>query len=1701
MTASPHAVEDHENSRPGLGGISNVPTSNNVASTISTGGAGTTFEHQVSAAFLASVLTQTFIPVFSSAVATKLHLQVGRLQWKTDDFVVEALEQGTVRRLLAAQVKRTFTLGESNEDCREVFSAAWSDFRNHNLFNPDADALVLIVHLGTNRLLGDFAWLLQQARTAISLDDFKQRLVGAGTLNKRSKEDYELVTKIISSESGAAPSEYDLWAFLRCFHVLSYDLTSSGAKDEASIKSLLAQLATEGDPAAAAATTWQELKGLTSVGAGTGASYGRSDLPASIQARHRIVGVTEHQAITAIRAHSDIVLARVADHGTGGLLFSRIEAAAAAAQALAHSPITIVVGPAGSGKSMLAKHLIRSLTANEFTMAFSAEEFTAPHINQVLTNAQVGVNWSTLCSLLALHPAKIILLEGLERLLESDQRGALNDLINTAVTDPSFRLVLTCRDYHAQTVEWVMVRPAHVSLKQVVVPELTDVELDQAAQKFPTLVSPLSAPALRRLLRNPFMLNQAAMIEWQHGDSLPQNERALRERLWRMVIRRDDHPRDGLPTRRASMLTNIALARARSLKPFVEVPKSDEAAVTALAVDNLISFDSSRTKAAPAHDVFEDWALIEWLHVEFDRYEHDDIAFARDRDTNPAMRRAYRRWLHELVETQPERSRDFIQAVTGAASLPNYLRDDTLIAVLQSSDAAAFLQTYAETLLSASAEQLKRVMHLVRVSCKTVSPLTSAKTLKERLYVPAGAAWPNVLDFLASRWSQMPDGLIPQIITFVEEWADGVSWLTPYPDGSASAGVVLEKLWPVAHRGYRDESPKQRVLKVMLKIPKSVEATFKDLVARRQKSVTRRDDMDADLFGETLLGPFMAGAATRDYPRETMAVCRAVLKADPPEDHPYYSPSREIECVFGLRDHASPSFFPAGASQGPFKALLNNRPSLGIPFIVRLLNDSVEFYGKGTAELEFVELPSQIEIKLSNGSISRIWSNQRLWNSYRGLSVMPHVLESALMALEAFFLEWSEHTESAELVQKYLLWVLENSNNVSTISVVASVCMAHPRLTIDAGAVLLGCKPLFRLDQSRMVQESAVLAPGGMGFFEEMLQRERMKSNRLPHRRKDLEHLAKVLALVDQDRVWAILDAHHAALPPLQNQTDEDRFWRLALSRMDLRKYESTGVTEDGHITIQMAPVDADVQEAIDRDLPRHQRFQKRTSLFVWSMKQHERDSDASPYSGEWPQRLIEAKEMAEEVAGQQPEPGESFGGIGITAAVCLRDHWDGLSPQDLQWCIDIVSERVLSQPEGDFISAAVQINPYNGVPACAYVASLIWLRRPDDPELWVIVTAALTHFNDGVRKQALEGVAEFLLPHSHEHSAFCTWVLVTDAQMEKSRQQNRAGLPRQERISPEQHWLDRRRAIFENAVDDWFETYPDLGAIEFGDWSDRRLARDLLVLFGKQTSLPEAHALFVRIAFALKAWWSMDGRGRSSGQSDYELQHEAHDALASFLLSCQPAEVPRLMAPILDAVERGSKGVGRFMGSLLSHESRSRAESRYWQVWKLVADKVAGAGWLKHMDHEHHDGHSLIAELFLNTRWREGIQSWSRLGVHFRDVDALFQQLPASPFVLQKYAHYLFHIGRESLPQALVSIVSKFGDNLEGALSPKGNSSWYLEGILSRLMYTDLGKLKESAAMRQAVMALLDALVTSGSSMAFRLRDDFVTPLTQLAE
>jgi hypothetical protein len=62
--------------------------------------------------------------------------------------------------------------------------------------------------------------------------------------------------------------------------------------------------------------------------------------------------------------------------------------------------------------------------------------------------------------------------------------------------------------------------------------------------------------------------------------------------------------------------------------------------------------------------------------------------------------------------------------------------------------------------------------------------------------------------------------------------------------------------------------------------------------------------------------------------------------------------------------------------------------------------------------------------------------------------------------------------------------------------------------------------------------------------------------------------------------------------------------------------------------------------------------------------------------------------------------------------------------------------------------------------------------------------------------------------------------------------------------------------------------------------------------------------------------------------------------------------------------------------------------------------------------------------------------------------------------------------------------------------LTEEPDTIFMLEVILQRHVYVRPLELKKDAALRTAILFILDTLVDNGSSAAFRMRDDFVTPI-----
>ena len=151
---------------------------------------------------------------------------------------------------------------------------------------------------------------------------------------------------------------------------------------------------------------------------------------------------------------------------------------------------------------------------------------------------------------------------------------------------------------------------------------------------------------------------------------------------------------------------------------------------------------------------------------------------------------------------------------------------------------------------------------------------------------------------------------------------------------------------------------------------------------------------------------------------------------------------------------------------------------------------------------------------------------------------------------------------------------------------------------------------------------------------------------------------------------------------------------------------------------------------------------------------------------------------------------------------------------------------------------------------------------------------------------------------------------------------------------------------------------------------------------------------------------------------------------------------------------------------------------------------------WIHRLDSRYPSDVALLRTLFFELSWNDGVRHWRRLEGFADRVDTLFESLPPCATVLNAYCRFLYIIGEQSLPRGFVVVANRLRVGDAYQMLSQDNTVFYLESLLRRFMYSEPLRLKSNAEVRSAVLTILDQLVDSGSSAAYRMRDDFVTPI-----
>jgi hypothetical protein len=1691
--------------------------SGRTSSPAATGGAGTFFEQHVNAYWLAQLLVRAIPPILIDCVVAAVHFQTEHLGWKTDDFLIIGECGGAGKsRKLAGQVKRSFAVSATDEDCKAAIEDFWRDFRSAGRFSPDCDRFALVVQRGSNTLLKDFTALLDCARVSRDGAEFEQGLRTEGFISAKAVAYCNELRKIIGTHESGDVSAAEIWPFLRVLHVIHLDLYTSTAQTEAQMKTLLAYTTAETDGRSVADASWNELLALAAQGMGAAASFRRNDLPEALRNRHAGSGGLEQSTLRTLSEHTAPILRGIHSMIGGTFHLARAAIVQKVLQQLESHQIVLLSGPAGSGKSVIAKDALALISLDYFTFGFRAEELAQAHFDATLQSAKIPANNVAVQALLASQDRKVILIDSVERLLEKSTRDAFGDLLGLTLADKSLRILVTCRDYSTDLVRDCLLASFGIGHFVIDVPQLSDPELSEIETVHPALKRPLADNVLRRILRNPYILDKALQIPWEPDLALPQSVHEFRRLFWQQIVRADQNMANGMPQRREVTFEAIALRRARALTVYVLCADLDVVAIESLRRDSLlVSSETSPSLTGLAHDVLEDWAILLWIEKEHVVQGGSFRQLAASIGPHPAIRRAYRTWVAELLDRDANAADQLFQAAVMDTGVLSHFRDDTLVSLLRAPTSAILLERNSAQLLANSLELFRRVIHLLRVACVTApSWLPPSRTHVSLFNVPAGSAWAAVLRLVeAHKPAFAPEDAL-LLLGLIEDWARGVTYWLPYPAGAEAAAAIAHWLLP-GYSADRDDSPGKRIMKVIAKIPLAAPAQFETLMRGGDDEENRTTEEFRDLISSGMDGT----AAGRDVPDILIEAAKDYLLCDEEylrnEDR-FYGSSLDLELTFGLKEGLRHNYFPASALRGPWIQLLRSHPDKGIEFFLQVFNHSADWYAHPRVN-ESIEAPVETELTFADGTTRRLWMNGRLWGWYRGITVGPYVLQSLLMAFERWLLEYAKTYPNK--LDATLTHILRGSDNAALTAVVASVATAYPHASGEALLVLLSSPLCIRIDKHRLATDmrtpsvfSGLLPTRAEN---QIYDEERKQADGLPHRRQDLEHAMTTLQFGPlAPRVHQILDRHRDALPAAEQQTDDHRTWRLAIHRMDIRQYTVTEVevpapeeapgADEQQGTRRMLRLDLnepeeDVKEMAAASSARFDAMNARLGLQMWAYKVFNRDH-ASCDPSLWRQRLLEAQAPDSEEDSPTTGPDMAAGGPGTGAAICIRDHWEEISASEQGWCIDRVCVEVMAHADEWNDTARVQRYDIAADRPSAWVLPLLLgktLTQEQRSKVEIGLAAALTHPVHEVRWYSIWGIAEQLWAIDRTLALRSVNALAMEAAQiqEKWRvEEKRPYNKRREMSSIAAEAAANVRQAFWKANGIAADSYEML---DVNDWFGTDANSKALTILSRVPNDDMAVAAFARASGTLVAWWDSDHDRRHGErrERDHDAEAAIMQRLEDFLLRTSVVAAQSILEPILGATDRHTQEVPMIIRGLTAAEDRHSNTPQFWLVWNLFADRIRKVGWLSGLDGRYSPGDGVISAIFLGSGWKDEVRHWKSLEGYAHHVHKLFEELPATATVLEDYVRFLYHIGEQSLPGAFVLVSKQIHIGDSRRMLGNSNTMFMLEVLLQRNVYGKPLELKRELTVRDAVLALLDLLVENGSSAAFRMRDDFVTP------
>lgn len=1691
--------------------------SKNQSNPFSTGGGGSNFETRVQAAFVVLMLTKGAAPCLPPWPITKMKLQGRDAGFNTDDFVVfvEGSKEQQKAKLLA-QVKHDISITEKNETFGEVIQAAWNDFNDSSLFEVGIDVLALITGPLSATDTNHVRPLLEWARHTENEREFWDKVNTANFSSEAKRAKLQAFrTQLTKANGDKEISDKQLWEFLKSFYLLGYDLDVDAGTTQALLESLISQ-----NSSGSARLLWSRI--LTAVqsanqNAGTITLEG---LPQDIRDAFDSASASSAKSdLEKLREHGEYVLEGI-ESSIGGIHIERQGILSQLLEASETSNFVFLVGERGCGKSGIARKFAKYMKDRAPVFCFRTEDFNKPHLDNVFSEIGLNSSIGELEASFALMPKKFLLLESLEKLLELDHSTAFTDLLRFLKHHQDWTVIATGRDYAYQQIAFNYLQASDIDCKRLVVSNFDDNEARTLFEAFEPLKEIAANPSLSPLLKNPFIANLAYRVSKAGTQfSKDDGEKQFREAVWRDVIAKESVQKGGLHLRRKRTFTDIAVARAKKMVFGVSEEHYDPEALTKLEDENLIRRDKGLV--SPAHDVLEDWALEQYIENMYQANNDDVVCFLDTVGDEPAMNRAFRLWLHQKL-VYGDNVNDLVFAVLNSKQVQQHWQDEAMAAVLLGDEPHNFLNKLRSQLLENNGAVLKRFCFILRIACKVPNLATTEQAgVPDYLFLkPYGKGWGAIVDFLLANKEALSETMVPHVVAVLDEWTSSVRLDEALPAGAREVGLLALHFLNILKASYRDNGDRKKIIEVIIKTVPVIQSEFNELLQNDvliSRNSRRRPPYTKD-FCKAALVDISTAFLCKHVPDTVaeLALHEWLIDDSENDDEPWGWNRKDVEECFGLYSHRY-KFFPPSGAKGPFQYLLRFHPRKGLDFLLKLFNLAAEKYAHSDlddpsryspeASQDKVMSAEQVEIRLNDGTVVEQYCAGRLWGSYRGLTVTPHLLESALMALENWLIAFAEFPESSKWLEWAFDYILRNSNSVMPTAVLASVVVGFPDKVGRAALPLLKEPMFYDLDLSRRVHEMGQMETDWFAMshdpFRELYAEERREAALRPWRREDLEVLLTRLQFSElRDEALEVVDELHAKAP--QNES-----WRFRFHRVDSRNWEAEADSENDRIIFKpksLEPELEEIQRQTQEETVLNSRFMR---LHTWSTKTFARETLDTEYFPNWREALAETKSLVATLKNEETSNLAEMhhGGIVKAVGTLLRDYSAELSKEDAAWCIEFVTETLKSAAESGDVTESPDKIDYHGIGAAASVTPIFldFAEDNDKQDVKTFLVAVLTHNNATICEGMANGVREQLWQRDPDFAQRCFLGVLEYARLSRE-DAHRIKHPRRT-LTPDDAEMEEK----EN-VRVWTDKFRSqlVGKNELSSGEDIKginlRTHDVEHLLNACLMIPDGSTEPVHMTFLSRmlTLFFKDEELREKHLHDEEQEIEIHYELplafsrrfAEYLIEVPKSEIQ----PLIEKLKEGCDSAPSFIDSLLKNiavrAERTQRKELYWKIWGMLSTKAqAIAHEITQYDQraQRDRRRELIrGMLHADTPWQKVDYEDQDISLGKDLIIEFAQNAGKNPDVFDSLASLIYHFPSIFLQPGL-KVLAKHQAEVGGTHLLSGvNTVFYLERSIQRFLQNDeTGPLPRD--IHQTCRMLLNALVEKASPRAYYLREQLV--------